>query len=80
LGLDAIELGAGRRAITDKIDPKAGLVLHKHLGDKVQKGDPLITLHTDRKPAADTLSNEIKDRFRISEDDFTMKGDLYEIL
>lgn len=80
LGLDAIELGAGRRAITDKIDPKAGLLVHKHLGDKVEKGELLITLHTDKKQAADTLGKKIEDRFHVSEDEFTMKGDLYEIL
>lgn len=80
LGLDAIELGAGRKAITDVIDPKAGLVVHKHLGDSVEKGDVLITLHTDKKSAADTLGNEIEDRFHISDNAFTMKGDLYEIL
>ena len=80
LGLDAIELGAGRRAITDIIDPKAGLIVHKHLGDTVEKGDALITLHTDKKEAATKLGKEIEDRFHISENAFTMKGDLYEIL
>ena len=80
LGLDAIVLGAGRKALTDKIDPKAGLVVHKHLGDKVETGEPLITLHTDDKEASETLKKTIGDRFHISDDEFTMKGKLYEIL
>ncbi|MCF7832785.1 MAG: thymidine phosphorylase [Candidatus Marinimicrobia bacterium] len=80
LGLDAIVLGAGRRSLNDTIDPKAGLVVHKHLGDKVEKGEPLITLHSDDKKAVELLSKEIGDRFHVSEDNFTMKGDLYEIL
>ncbi|MEA2076971.1 MAG: hypothetical protein U9O95_03025, partial [Candidatus Marinimicrobia bacterium] len=80
LGLDAIVLGAGRKSLSDIIDPKAGLVIHKHLGDKIEKGELLITLHTDNKKAADQLTKEIEDRFQVSENSFTMKGDLYEIL
>ncbi|MFA4891407.1 MAG: AMP phosphorylase [Candidatus Gracilibacteria bacterium] len=28
-------------------DPEAGLYLHKHLGDKIQKGEPLYTIYAD---------------------------------
>ncbi|RKY52193.1 MAG: thymidine phosphorylase [Candidatus Neomarinimicrobiota bacterium] len=80
LGLDSILLGAGRKSLNDTIDPKAGLVVHKHLGDKVEKGEALITLHTDDHKAAEKLSKSISSRFDISEKDFTMKGELYEIL
>jgi pyrimidine-nucleoside phosphorylase len=45
LGLFALRLGAGRQRSEDKIDPRVGLVLHKTLGDSVQKGEPLFTLH-----------------------------------
>jgi len=80
LGLDSIVLGAGRKSLNDKIDPKAGLVVHKHLGDKVEKGEALISLHTDDPKAAEELSRSISSRFDISENDFTKKGELYEIL
>ena len=79
-GLDAIVLGAGRKSLSDKIDPKAGLVVHKHLGEKVEKGERLITLYSDDKHSAETLAIEIENRFHLSEQGFTMKGDLYEIL
>ena len=80
LGLDSIVLGAGRKSLNDTIDPKAGLVVHKHLGDKVEKGEVLISLHTDDKKAVDELTKIISSRFDISENDFTLKGELYEIL
>jgi pyrimidine-nucleoside phosphorylase len=80
LGLDSIVLGAGRKSLNDTIDPKAGLVVHKHLGDKVEKGEALITLHTDDPKAAEELNKTISSRFDISENDFTLKGELYEIL
>jgi len=80
LGLDSIALGAGRKSLKDSIDPKAGLVVHKHLGDKVEKGEVLVSLHTDDQKAVDELNKTISSRFDISENDFTLKGELYEIL
>ncbi len=80
LGLDSIVLGAGRKSLSDIIDPKAGLIVHKHLGDKVEKGEALISLHTDDPKAAEELKKSISSRFDISKNDFTLKGELYEIL
>lgn len=80
LGLDAIALGAGRTAMTDKIDPRAGLVVHKHLGDKVRKGELLVTLHSAKKTAIESLAKDIEQRFTIS-GEFTSKPPIvYEIL
>jgi pyrimidine-nucleoside phosphorylase len=45
IGLAAVELGAGRARKEDAVDPAAGLVLHKHLGDEVRAGDLLAELH-----------------------------------
>ncbi|MBN2781441.1 MAG: thymidine phosphorylase, partial [Candidatus Marinimicrobia bacterium] len=67
LGLDAIALGAGRKMITDKIDPKAGLELHRHIGDRVEPGEPLVTLYTDNKTAADLLADRLGDRFSFAD-------------
>jgi pyrimidine-nucleoside phosphorylase len=63
LGLDAIHLGAGRRQSTDKIDPKAGMLVHVRLGDKVSKGDPVITLFSDNEDALKEKAKEIGNRF-----------------
>jgi pyrimidine-nucleoside phosphorylase/thymidine phosphorylase len=48
LGLAAMALGAGRVRVEDRIDPAAGLVLHKKIGDHVDRGEPLCTLHGGR--------------------------------
>ncbi|HKB15261.1 MAG TPA: thymidine phosphorylase [Planctomycetota bacterium] len=42
VGLAAMALGAGRRRVEDRIDPAAGIVLRKKLGDRVEKGEPLL--------------------------------------
>jgi len=38
-------LGAGRRTAEDAIDPAAGIVLHRTVGDRVAAGDALAELH-----------------------------------
>jgi pyrimidine-nucleoside phosphorylase/thymidine phosphorylase len=45
VGLAAMVLGAGRARVEDRIDPAAGIVVHKKLGDRVERGEPLCTLH-----------------------------------
>lgn len=44
LGKSAMTLGAGRQNKDDYIDPYAGILLHKKVGNKIQKGDVLATL------------------------------------
>lgn len=45
LGLACVVLGGGREKKEDTIDPAVGLVFHKRMGDPVQRGEPLVTLH-----------------------------------
>jgi pyrimidine-nucleoside phosphorylase len=55
IGLSAVDLGAGRARKEDPIDHAVGLVIHHEVGDRVQKGEPLFTVHAndpDRLAAA----------------------------
>ena len=45
-GNACLYLGAGRKTKTDRIDPSAGLVLCKKMGDFVKAGDTLAVIHT----------------------------------
>jgi pyrimidine-nucleoside phosphorylase len=45
LGVAAVVLGGGRERKEDKIDPAVGLEFHKRIGDAVERGEPLCTLH-----------------------------------
>ena len=38
-------LGAGRARKEDSVDPKAGVVIERHVGEKVQAGDVLLTVY-----------------------------------
>ena len=46
VGTAAMLLGAGRETKESTIDLAVGLVLHKKVGDRVKKGEPLVTLHS----------------------------------
>ena len=44
VGLASLSLGAGRKAASDKIDPVAGIKIHRKIGHSVTRGEPLFTL------------------------------------
>ncbi|MCE1253069.1 MAG: thymidine phosphorylase [Anaerolineae bacterium] len=45
IGETAVQLGAGRERKGDPIDYAVGLVLHHKVGDRVNRGEPLFTVH-----------------------------------
>jgi pyrimidine-nucleoside phosphorylase len=49
IGVLATELGAGRMSVDDEINPKAGILFRKKIGDRVEKGEPLATIQTDKR-------------------------------
>ncbi len=48
LGMVSVELGAGRETKDDVIDPTAGIIIHKKIGDEVVKNDTILTLYSER--------------------------------
>lgn len=50
IGLAAMALGAGRSRLEDRVDPAAGLLVEKKVGEPVEVGEPLATLHLGRAP------------------------------
>ena len=46
IGISACILGAGRLKVDSPIDFSAGLILRKKVGDYVEKGESLVTIHT----------------------------------
>ena len=48
IGLSSMQLGGGRETLDDVIDMAAGIMLEKKVGDRVNKGDVLCYLHTNK--------------------------------
>ncbi|MCQ2792817.1 MAG: pyrimidine-nucleoside phosphorylase [Bacilli bacterium] len=64
IGESAMRLGAGRETFDDVIDMSAGIVLAKKVGDKVNKGDVLCTVHTNKEEFSEILK-DIENAFVI---------------
>jgi len=67
LGTGAVVLGGGREKKEDSIDPAVGLVLHKKVGERVEKGDVLCTLHYNAESRATRARQMILESYRIGE-------------
>lgn len=61
IGLLLIELGGGRKEKTDKIDFAVGFNFHKKIGDKVKKGEAILTI--DHHPHQDKIAKELVKKF-----------------
>ncbi|PTF13541.1 pyrimidine-nucleoside phosphorylase [Staphylococcus devriesei] len=55
IGVASMMLGAGRQTKEDEIDLSVGIVLHKKVGDTVQIGEPLLTIHSNRQNVDDVI-------------------------
>ncbi len=66
IGLAAMGLGAGRAKKGDVIDPAAGIVLEKKVGDPVTSGEPLATVHAADRPKAAEAVRRVQAAFRLA--------------
>ncbi len=64
IGLLAIELGAGRTKVDDVIDPKAGIVITKKIGDPIRKGELLATIYTDKQQVMSNAARQLNSFIR----------------
>ncbi|MDA1476886.1 pyrimidine-nucleoside phosphorylase [Bacillus changyiensis] len=66
IGVAAMLLGAGRATKEDEIDLAVGIMLRKKVGDAVEKGEPLVTLYTNREHV-DEVITKVYDNIRVTE-------------
>ncbi|HJV16578.1 MAG TPA: pyrimidine-nucleoside phosphorylase [Bacillales bacterium] len=64
VGIAAMMLGAGRVTKESKIDLAVGVVLHKKVGDFVQAGDTLVTIHSNQENVQDVI-NKIQAAYKL---------------
>lgn len=79
IGDSAMRLGAGRATYDDVIDPSSGIVLAKKVGDKVNVGDVLCTVYTNKEDNASILK-DIHDSFKLSNDIVKINPIIYEVI
>ncbi len=69
IGLAAVALGAGRARLEDPVDHGVGLLVHRKVGDGVQAGEPLCTVHYGDKgrEAPEAVADRVLRAYQIGE-------------
>lgn len=80
-GMTSLKLGAGRETKESDIDPTAGIVFQKAVGDFVKKGETIAVLHTSTECDIDKIAEEFSNVFRYgSEKDCPPKKNIIKII
>lgn len=67
IGTACVILGGGRERKEDSVDPAVGIVLHKKVGDPVQVGESLATIHYNLEARAQRAQQLITESCEIAE-------------
>src|SRR5213076_898578 len=67
-GIALAMLGGGREKKEDKIDHGVGLEFHKRIGDRVEGGEPLATIHYNSGAKLAEAMSRIADSYYIGEE------------
>jgi len=67
IGEAAVTLGAGRARKGDPIDHAVGFVVHYKVGDHVERGEPLVTIHADEAEKRAEVEQRLRAAFRWSD-------------
>ena len=79
IALACLELGSGRKALTDTVDPSVGAIIEAQLGDEVNIGDTLIVIyHRNELPKG--LSESVCSAFSISPEPVDLESRITQII
>jgi len=67
IGMASVEMGAGRKKKEDDVDPQAGIVLKKKIGDKIEKGETIMVGYTNNPSAIEASSDQLIGAVTIAE-------------
>lgn len=65
IGVAAMMLGAGRLTKESEIDLAVGIVLHKKVGDYLNEGDSIVTIHSNTEDVSDVIE-KIRAAYKFS--------------
>lgn len=68
VGETAVFLGGGREKKGDSIDYGVGVIVHKKVGDWVEEGDPVFTIHANNEITLDGAKNHLSKSLTWSDD------------
>jgi pyrimidine-nucleoside phosphorylase len=76
----ALQLGAGRRAKEDEIDPAVGIRLLKKTGEVIRGGEPLLEIHARSTAAAVAAADMLRHGLRLTDRPITPAPVEHEVM
>ena len=80
IGRAAQVLGAGRATKEDTIDPAVGLVMHKRVGDAIQKGEAICTLYVNDETNLDDAMETMLEAVNIGPKPDRVSPMVYDVI
>ena len=80
IGMASLVLGGGRVTKDSKIDLSVGIIIHKKLGDKVTKNEPLATLYANDDDKRKEAKKRIIGAYVISKEEVERPPYIYSIV
>ncbi len=72
IGSSAVILGAGREKMDSKVDHGVGFVLHKKVGEKAEKGEPLLSIYANDQDKLDKAKMKLIKAYKFSDKPITV--------
>ena len=66
IGMASLELGGGRLTKSDIIDPTAGIIFYPKIGSKINKGDKIAEIFTNKRNKIDDVKSIIQNSLTFS--------------
>ena len=80
VGLAAIDVGAGRLTIEDVIDPAAGIIIHRKIGDAVNSGDRLATIYYNDEARLEASVRRLTSAYRLGSESPAARPLIIEVI
>ena len=81
IGVSSMKLGGGRETLEDVIDMSAGIILNKKVGDKVEEGELLATLYTNKsKEEYEPIALDVLHTFEITSEPVEHQKVILEVI
>jgi len=80
VGMTAVLLGAGREKKGEPVDHAVGIVLAKKVGDHVEKGEPLLTIHANDRDKLEEAKAQLLTAYSWSDEPVPPLPLFYEVI
>ena len=79
IALACLELGSGRKTLTDTVDHAVGAIIEAQVGDEIETGEPLIVIYH-RNELPDGFSESISSAFSVSPESVSVETRISQII